>query len=1125
MYTGIIIIFILFIIATVLYNKIPKFNKLICYNKIVGLFLLLILAFVFFTKNNETFTNDNDNHDNDNHDNDDDVSKIFDSLVCHYSETSGAIINDNTIDLSIDNDDRTYSSVLGLNEGGGEQNKKSTINSSGSWQPSSANNSYMKIDLGEAKDIFGIIIQSGQLDANHVKEYMVDYSLNNKNYSSVNSANTDIAERFSFNGIGIKYQEFNNVINARYIKIKPKAWSSCQMRASVFTMSFNSLNKILGNKQINCNSLNFEPWLSRTNELSKAVLGETPVNFLNSLAFKINEYRNEKCALSLKYSNVLVNDNFNKFSWYIKEKHIPIIKIQEITSRDANSDGSIKNIMTKNQFSDLDIPFNIGDLVVLRGNSFSNSEFIIRTITKLVLNQNNKLDIGLNDSIVTIDSNFEPININMIPIVFGLTLNEVRNNKDFHEEVFLNKNTEYEISMFHKDNLGWTKNEVNIFRNKIFLRGLKDNEEMFKATKHNFELETKFNFHVKENCKTPVKGCMDLSAINYNSKAEINDNICCLNDEEHCCVNITFLNKEQQLLWSLIQSDYVYDIEDVYASKDYDKIMKLTTKEKYYWNIPFKLGQEILLTGDLKDTQEKNNHESLGKSDFLISRITNIHQTSEYKLELTFDKKIYGLLNKTNYLTDIKIYNILAYGDADYNKDVSLIKDTTYELNIDTNTPEPNNFISFKHNDNEIYRTCLISKLDIVYLNNCNIFQNKKKYDNSVTKSLEQNAIAKQAIIHAKEAITNQLTEQILSSRTIEEQLAKLIQGIGYEAASKLSPQEKLDLLNSILYEEGEEMDYDFDFSLPTPKEVDTNDYNFIIGELIFDMEFNKWNTEYSKKLIEDLATISNTKIADISILSIIPGSVIASFQINKILQSEYPSVKEKLINIQNHLSSNFYGEVTLKENSIKEFTSSLSVQEYLKNREIIEKDSKKETKVDGIYQGDVKGIGSIFAPRIVIKKKDDEFDPSSIPIPKNNEDVRTNVMKAQHYRDYSGFDTHFKCRGDSKCNDPFLHDKLTPEQRAKTYYPGYSYMPPSVWDVPRKREPVCKSQKNCGDHPMPVLDSGTPHNSLQYYGVQSQMPRPFATQETSYSSKKCENVQVSEEQYDSEPKGYPGNY
>ena len=116
---------------------------------------------------------------------------------------------------------------------------------------------------------------------------------------------------------------------------------------------------------------------------------------------------------------------------------------------------------------------------------------------------------------------------------------------------------------------GWSDLTID----KIFLTGIKDNEEMFKATKHNLVLETKFNFYVKENCKTPIKGCMDLSAINYNSKAEINDNICCLNDEEHCCVNISFLNKQQKLLWSLIQSDYVYDIEDVYASKDYDKIM------------------------------------------------------------------------------------------------------------------------------------------------------------------------------------------------------------------------------------------------------------------------------------------------------------------------------------------------------------------------------------------------------------------------------------------------------------------------------------------------------------------------------------------------------------------------
>lgn len=226
-----------------------------------------------------------------------------------------------------------------------------------------------------------------------------------------------------------------------------------------------------------------------------------------------------------------------------------------------------------------------------------------------------------------------------------------------------------------------------------------------------------------------------------------------------------------------------------------------------------------------------------------------------------------------------------------------------------------------------------------------------------------------------------------------------------------------------------------------------------------------------------------------------------------------------------------FYKKQNNKLN--EHFNSHLELEEEEEDEPKPEKeDKKKKTKnkdlssVD-IYQGDVKGIGSIFAPRIVIKKKEDEFDASNIPIPKNNEDVRANLMKAQHYRDYSGFDTHLKCRSDSTCLDPFLHDKLTPEQRAKTYYPGYSYMPPSVWDVPQKRGPVCKSQKNCGEHPMPVLDSGTPHNSLQYYGTQSQMPTPYSTQETSYSKKrKCiipDDIESEED--NNEPKGSPGKY
>lgn len=52
-------------------------------------------------------------------------------------------------------------------------------------------------------------------------------------------------------------------------------------------------------------------------------------------------------------------------------------------------------------------------------------------------------------------------------------------------------------------------------------------------------------------------------------------------------------------------------------------------------------------------------------------------------------------------------------------------------------------------------------------------------------------------------------------------------------------------------------------------------------------------------------------------------------------------------------------------------------------------------------------------------------------------------------------------------------------KDKSKLYYPGYSFAPPSTWDVPQKRPPVCLPDKArlC---PMGVFDRGTPTNVLE---------------------------------------------
>ncbi len=60
----------------------------------------------------------------------------------------------------------------------------------------------------------------------------------------------------------------------------------------------------------------------------------------------------------------------------------------------------------------------------------------------------------------------------------------------------------------------------------------------------------------------------------------------------------------------------------------------------------------------------------------------------------------------------------------------------------------------------------------------------------------------------------------------------------------------------------------------------------------------------------------------------------------------------------------------------------------------------------------------------------------------------------------------------DSKGN--FIHSC-----KMKKFHPGYQLQPPSCWDVPQKRPPVCLSDKKC--MPAAVFDSGLSLNALQF--------------------------------------------
>lgn len=171
------------------------------------------------------------------------------------------------------------------------------------------------------------------------------------------------------------------------------------------------------------------------------------------------------------------------------------------------------------------------------------------------------------------------------------------------------------------------------------------------------------------------------------------------------------------------------------------------------------------------------------------------------------------------------------------------------------------------------------------------------------------------------------------------------------------------------------------------------------------------------------------------------------------------------------------------------------------------------------IKQEKGKGISSIFSPQIIIKEGDHDgvyFKKSEsspeVPIStrksrrrniKNWQEPEADLWSDSHqYYDghepsrdpwNSAVDNWNKSMGSCKngtskdCGNYVEYDTLRkkPDEKyqkgPKQFYPGYSYLPPTNWDVPQKRAPVCvNNNPDTTKLPIGIADHGTPINALE---------------------------------------------
>ena len=128
--------------------------------------------------------------------------------------------------------------------------------------------------------------------------------------------------------------------------------------------------------------------------------------------------------------------------------------------------------------------------------------------------------------------------------------------------------------------------------------------------------------------------------------------------------------------------------------------------------------------------------------------------------------------------------------------------------------------------------------------------------------------------------------------------------------------------------------------------------------------------------------------------------------------------------------------------------------------------------------------IKSIFSPKIVIGKNNNGFG---------------NTEKESKWNSaFGGSEFDIYGRNKDCINDPTYTDKKKCAQydgirenedgslivqdykNAKTWVPGYTYLPPTNWDVPQKRSPVCLSPSPNAIKLTGLIDRGLPMNVLE---------------------------------------------
>jgi hypothetical protein len=151
---------------------------------------------------------------------------------------------------------------------------------------------------------------------------------------------------------------------------------------------------------------------------------------------------------------------------------------------------------------------------------------------------------------------------------------------------------------------------------------------------------------------------------------------------------------------------------------------------------------------------------------------------------------------------------------------------------------------------------------------------------------------------------------------------------------------------------------------------------------------------------------------------------------------------------------------------------------------------TKSPTINNSISQKHLKGVGNIFSPRIIIKKKDEPQIPKPTnPIPRHkkfkSKNKQTLDMIDKHSSDYWLQSPNY-CGNKIKCQRKGLEERISKNLNEKEFNNMYNILPHNKQPVSTK----CIPQNKCLSHPVPTYNNNVFHNAYEYTGIGTILPK-----------------------------------